>query len=291
VPPERLTVIVNTADDEEFYGLHVSPDLDTVVYNLAGVAPIGRGWGLAGDTGRVLSALGRFYRERWFRIGDRDFATHLFRTDALRQGARLHEVTARIAAAFGVAVRILPMSNDPVRTFVRVSGGRRLPFQRYFVERRARDPVEGLSWSGVERARPAPGVLAALRRAALVVIPPSNPFTSILPILGIPGIRHVLERRRGPVVGVSPVAGGRAVRGPLGRMLRAHGLPVSPLAIAELYRGLLHGIVIDREDRRLVGALERRGLRVAVTDIRMPTIPRSRTVAATVLDLARELAG
>lgn len=289
VGPERLTVIVNTGDDEDFFGLHVSPDLDTAVYNLAGVAPVGRGWGIAGDSQHALAALGRFYGKPWFRLGDTDFATNLYRTESLRAGVPLHRVTAAIARAFGVASRVLPMSNDRVRTFVRTRDGRELPFQVWFVRRRARDRVTSLVYRGLGAARAAPGVVAALRAADVLLLPPSNPFTSILPILGVAGVRSALDHRRAPLVGVSPVAGGRAVRGPLGGMLRAGRYPVSPLGIVEAYRGLLDGIVIDRADRALAADLERRGVAVAVTNVHMGSLARSRSVARVALDLARSL--
>jgi LPPG:FO 2-phospho-L-lactate transferase len=289
LPPRDLTLVVNTADDEEFYGLHVSPDLDTAIYNLAGAAPLRRGWGLTRDSHRVLSALGRFYRGGWFRMGDLDLATHLFRTDALRSGRPLHRVTAEIASAFGVAANVLPMSDQRVRTFVETPRGERLPFQEYFVHRRARDPVRRLRYRGARTARPAPGVLAAIRRADLLLLPPSNPFTSIRPILAVPGIRAALRRRRAPLVAVSPVVAGRAVRGPLGGMLRAAGIPVSPIGIARLYRGLLDGMVIDYRDARLQAQLERRGIAVAVIDVEMGTMRRSIRVASTALELGRGL--
>jgi LPPG:FO 2-phospho-L-lactate transferase len=291
LPPRGLTLVVNTADDEEFYGLHVSPDLDTVIYNLAGAAPLERGWGLAGDSHRVLSALRRFYRGCWFQLGDLDLATHLFRTDALRAGRPLHRVTAEIASAFGVEAIVLPMSDQRVRTFVETRRGERLSFQEYFAHRRARDPVRRLHYRGARLARPAPGVLAAIRRADLLVLPPSNPFTSIRPILAVPGIRTELRRRRAPLVAVSPVAGGRAVRGPLAGMLRAAGTPVSPIGIARLYRGLLDGMVIDCRDVRLQPQLERRGIAVAVVDVEMGTMERSIRVARAALTLARKLRG
>lgn len=287
IPPEYLTVIVNTGDDEEFYGLQVSPDLDTIVYNLAGTAPPTRGWGIAGDSDRALTSLRRFYRAGWFHLGDLDLATHIFRTHQLRSGKTLHQVTARIASAFGVRSRILPMTNDRVRTMVHTRDGRTLPFQVYFVKRHARDWVRGFTYRGLGRAKPAPGVLSALRQADVLLLPPSNPFASIRPILGLPGVRRVICARKIPLVAVSPVAGGRAVRGPLGGMLRAEGHPVSPLGIAAVYAGLLDGLVIDREDAGFREALERRGIRVAVTDIRMDTLARSRAMARTALALGR----
>jgi LPPG:FO 2-phospho-L-lactate transferase len=291
LPPRALTVVVNTGDDEEFYGLRVCPDLDTATYNLAGAAPPERGWGLAGDSHRVLSALGRFYREAWFQLGDLDLATHLFRTQALRAGRPLHRVTAQIARSFGVVATILPMSDQRVRTFVETRRGERLPFQEYFVHRRSRDPVRRLHYRGARAARPAPGVLTAIRRAELLLLPPSNPFTSIRPILAVPGIRGELRRRRAPLVAVSPVAGGRAVRGPLGGMLRAVGAPVSPIGIARLYRGLLDGMVIDSRDARLRPQLERRGIAVTLIDVEMDTMEKSMRVARAALALARELRG
>lgn len=290
-PPAGLSVIVNVGDDEEFYGLHVSPDVDTTIYTLAGVAPPGRGWGIAGDSARVLSALRRFYADGWFQLGDVDLATHIRRTHALRDGRTLHDVTAEMARAFGVDSRVLPASNDPVRTIVETRHGARLPFQQYFVRREARDPVRRLLYRGLRAARPAPGVLAAIRDADLLILPPSNPFTSIRPITGIRGVGRALRARRAPLVAVSPVAGGRAVRGPLGGMLRAAGLAVSPLGIAELYRGLLDGMVIDSEDVRLCARLERQGIATVAVDIRMDTIAKSTKVAQTVLELGRRLRG
>ena len=286
-----LAIVVNTADDEEFYGLHVSPDLDTAVYNLAGVAPQDRGWGIARDSARALGALQRFYRSSWFALGDLDLATHIYRTHALGSGRTLGQVTAEIARAFGVKNRVLPMSNEPVRTIVHTRAGRALTFQEYFVRRHARDKVNHLSYRGLGRARPAPGVLEAIRRADALLLPPSNPFTSIRPILGVAGVARALRGRRAPLVAVSPVAGGQAVRGPLSGMLRAAGYPVSPLGIAEVYRGLLDGMVIDSADAALRPALERRGLAVATADIYMDTMAKSVAVARAALALLRELRG
>jgi LPPG:FO 2-phospho-L-lactate transferase len=289
LPADRLSVIVNTADDEEFYGLYISPDLATIVYTLAGVAPRGRGWGIAGDSRRTLAALGRFFPKAWFQLGDRDLATHVYRTEALARGRTLAEVTAAIARAYRVRSRVLPMSNERVRTFVRIAGGRELSFQEYFVRRRARDRVKGITYRGLSAAKAAPRVLASIRRADLLVLPPSNPFTSIRPILGVSGIGRAVAGRRAPLVAVSPVAGGRAIRGPLGDMLRAARLPVSPVGIASLYRGLLDGMVIDSRDRSARRDLERSGIAVAETDVHMNTMAKSVAVARIALDLARSL--
>ena len=289
IPADRLTVIVNTADDDEFWGLSVSPDIDTIIYNLAGLAPAHRGWGLRGDTGRVRRELSRLGASSWFEIGDLDMATHLARTEALRRGEPLHRVTAQLARARGIESTVLPMSNEPVRTIIETTAGHRLSFQEYFVARRARDRVRAVRHRGLSKARPAPGVLSAIQRASTLVFPPSNPFTSLLPILGLRGVRNALRARTAPLVGVSPVAGGRAVRGPLAGMLRAYGQPVSPVGVSRLYAGLLDGMLIDPADAWLASRLEREGIAVRVTDIRMPTPARSRAVAREVLALAEEV--
>jgi LPPG:FO 2-phospho-L-lactate transferase len=280
---DRLTVIVNTGDDEHFFGLHVSPDVDTVIYTLAGAVDPHQGWGVANDTFRCLSGLGRFYADTWFRLGDTDLATHLFRTDALHRGRPLSAVTADIARAHGVRVTVLPMSNDPVRTHVAVVGRGPLPFQRYLVERRGRGQVRRITWRGVRRARPAPGTLSALRQSTVVVIPPSNPFVSIGPILAIPGVKAALRQSRAQVAAVSPMVGNRPVKGPLHRMLRGLGHPVSALGVARLYRGLADVFVLDTADARLAPAIAAIGLRPVVTDTLMHDAAASRRLAATVL--------
>jgi LPPG:FO 2-phospho-L-lactate transferase len=289
VRAEDVTVIVNTADDESFYGLEISPDLDTIVYTLGGVAPPRRGWGLAGDTAHALEAARRFWPDSWFRLGDRDLATHLYRTARRREGASLSTVTAEIAAAFGVRSRVLPMTDAPVRTRITTRSGRDLAFQEWFVRRRARDAVARIRYRGIARARPAPGVLEALRAADLVVLPPSNPFTSLLPILGLRGVRSTLATARARRVAVSPVAGGQAIRGPLGGMLAARGLSVSPLSLARLYRGLVDGWVVDESDRAEIPVLERLGVAAVAADVSMPTIARSRAVARLTLRFARSI--
>ena len=283
VDPAALTIVVNTADDDRFFGLAVSPDLDTITYTLADVAPRGRGWGIAGDRFRCLGALRRLYPDAgWFQLGDSDLATHVYRTDRLAAGARLSTVTREISRAFGVVPRILPMSDDPVRTVLRTPRGT-LSFQRYLVGKRARPTVLGITYRGAANARPAPGVLRAIRDADAVVIAPSNPFLSIGPILAVPGIRTTLERRRGPVAAVSPLVGGRAVTGPLARLLRRFGRPASSLGIAQCYRPFLDALVIDREDRKDVAALERAGCRAIVAETVFSTPGRAGRVADTLL--------
>ncbi len=281
--PAALTIVVNTADDDEFHGLAVSPDLDTVTYTLAGVAPRRRGWGIDGDHFRCLDALGRFYPDAgWFQLGDRDLATHIYRTHRRAQGASLSTITSEIGQAFGIAARVLPMTNDLVRTIVHTKD-RALTFQQYLVRARSRPPVRRLTYRGARAARPGPGVLAAIRDARAVLIAPSNPFLSIGPMLAIPGIRAALWGRRGPIVAVSPLVGGRAVTGPLARLLRRFGHPPSSIGIARCYRPFLDALVIDRSDRGDMPALRREGCRTILADTLFSTPSRAARAATTIL--------
>lgn len=282
--PAAITIVVNTADDDRFFGLAVSPDLDTVTYTLAGVSHRDHGWGLDGDRFRCLAALGRLYADAgWFNLGDADLATHVYRTDRLAQGAPLSTVTAEIRRAFGVRSTILPMTDAPVRTILTTARGR-LSFQEYLIRHRARPAVRRLAYRGVAAASPAPGVLAAIRDAAAVVIAPSNPLLSIGPILAVPGVRAALQARRGPVVAVSPLVGRRAVSGPLVRLLRRFGHPASSVGIARCYRPFLSALVIDRRDRRDADALTALGCRPIVTDTVLSTPARATRVARVMLD-------
>jgi LPPG:FO 2-phospho-L-lactate transferase len=254
VDPSKLTVIVNTGDDDEFYGLRVCPDIDTTLYTLADLAPVRRGWGLRGDSHQALSQLERLYGTAWFRLGDRDLATHIFRTDRLRSGASLSQCTADLAAALGIAVRVLPVSDDPVRTFIRTASGE-VAFQNYLVAQRARPRVRGFAYRGARTARPAPGVLRAIEDADAVVVGPSNPFVSIGPILAVPGLRAALAAASYKTIAVSPLVGGKAVKGPLVAMLRAGGYRADSAAIASLYSGLARLLVVAPGDapQRLTG--------------------------------------
>jgi LPPG:FO 2-phospho-L-lactate transferase len=276
--PAALTIIVNTGDDERFFGLAVSPDLDTITYTAAGVANPRVGWGLRGDSFQCLQALGRYYPRPWFQLGDRDIATHLYRSERLAAGARLSTVTSEICGAFRVRVRILPMTDDPVRTIVDTHDGA-LPFQEYLVRREGRPAVRKIRYAGTKRARPAPGVLAAIRDADAVIIAPSNPLLSIGPMMAMPDVRHALAARRRPTAGVSPLVGGRAPSGPLARQLRALGLPSSSLGIAACYRPFLGALMIDRRDRADVPALEAAGCRAIVADTVFTTTARAARAA------------
>ncbi|HKB24402.1 MAG TPA: 2-phospho-L-lactate transferase [Methylomirabilota bacterium] len=277
-----LTVVGNTGDDTEIWGLHVSPDLDTVTYALAGRLDTGRGWGLAGETFRCLEAMGDLGAETWFNLGDRDLATHIARTRALRAGAPLSAVTAELARRLGVAARVLPMSDDPVRTRVRTPDGW-LSFQEYFVREKAQVQVLDVEYAGAGAARPAPGVLEAIRDAERVVVCPSNPVTSVGPVLAVPGLTDALAATRARVVAVSPIVGGAAVSGPAGELMRARGLAVSPLGVAGAYAPWLDALVLDRRDAACAGELAKLGVRAVPGDILMTDGQREVALARVVL--------
>ncbi len=289
VPPEEVVAIVNTGDDRRFYGVHVAPDLDIVTYTLAGVVDRERGFGLEGDTTALIDALERFGHETWFRLGDRDFATCLHRSLRLEAGAGLAEVTDEIRRAFGVRTRILPMSEDPSPTYVELAGGRRLHFEEYLVRDGAPSDVVAVDLSAASGARPAPGVLGALRAARAVLLCPSNPVVSIGPILAIPGVREAIASARVPVVAVSPIVGGAPIKGPADRLLRAVGARVSAAGVAEFYGELLTGFVLDSRDAAEVEAVRSRGIEVVAVDTIMRNPERAAELARAVLRLAGAL--
>lgn len=266
----------------------MSPDVDTILYTLAGVVSPERGWGVAEDTFACLQSLGRYYDETWFRLGDRDLATHLFRTDLLRRGCSLSTATRAIAAGLGVRCNVLPMSDDRVCTFIEVGGRGLVPFQRYLVRHRGAGHVRRIVYRGLASARPAAGVLRALRLAQQIIIPPSNPLVSIGPILGLEGVRRALKQRRAPAAAISPIVEGQPVKGPLHRMLRGLGHEVSPLGVARLYRGLVDIFVLDRRDSALAPRVEALGMKPLITNTLMVDADRSRHLAARVVaELAR----
>jgi LPPG:FO 2-phospho-L-lactate transferase len=262
-----LTAIVNTGDDAELYGVHVSPDLDIVTYWLAGIADYERGWGLEADTFHLVDALEVLGEEAWFRLGDRDFATCLARTRRLRAGMSLSEVSGEFTRRLGIAARILPMSDDPVHTIVETSDGRRLEFQEYFVRERNRPEVTAVSFDGLGAAGPAPGVLDVLAEADLVILCPSNPFLSIGPIMSLPGINETLAAHP-CVIAVSPIVRGTALKGPADRLLRSMGAGSGAAAVARLYRGFCDVFVLDDSDRAESAAVERLGMKA----VALPTI-------------------
>ena len=284
--PRDLTVIGNTGDDTEVWGLYISPDLDTVTYALAGLLDVERGWGLAGETFNCLAAMAAHGADTWFNLGDRDLATHLTRTRALRDGQPLSAVTARLAADLGVTARILPMSDEPVRTMIRTPGGR-LTFQEYFVREKALVEVVGVDYEGAPSARPAPGVIDALRAADAIVVCPSNPVTSVGPILAVPGIVDALRATAARTVGVSPIVGGAAVSGPAGALMRARGLAVSPRGVADAYAPWLRRLLIDPRDHGSIADLARGGVVAETADIIMTGREVEAALARRVLDAAR----
>lgn len=280
VPPSDVVAIVNTADDDEFHGLYVSPDLDSVIYTLAGASNVAQGWGLEGETFATLDALGRYDVDTWFRLGDKDLATHLFRTARLRAGAPLSTVTAEIARAWSIEARLVPMTDDPVRTRITVQRGpgevEELAMQRWFVGERAEPLVVSVRFDGAAQARPAPGVLEALTLADTIVICPSNPVISIGPILAVPGIRDILVARRDRVVAVSPIVAGAPVKGPADRLMAPLGIDVSCVGVARVYAEICGSLVIDAVDAERAAEVEALGVHAVVTD----TMMRSPEVAA-----------
>jgi LPPG:FO 2-phospho-L-lactate transferase len=285
---DRLSVVVNTGDDCERHGLLVMPDHDTVLYNLAGIEQVEWGWGIEGDTHATMTQLVDYGEEGWFALGDRDLALHVARTARMRAGGRLTPVCLGLQAAVGVRSPILPMADDPVRTEVRVDEGW-LEFQEYFVHRRQAPDVLEIRFAGVASASPTPEVVAALSAAAAIVICPSNPLVSVGPILAVPGMSLVLAaaRARGvPVVAVSPIIGGRALKGPADRMLASLGHESSALGVARLYAELADVFVLDAVDADLAGEVEALGLRALVADTIMTDDPSRARLAATVLEAA-----
>lgn len=290
VPPEQVVAVVNTGDDRAFYGLHVSPDLDIVTYTLAGRVDPEKGYGLAGDTFAVLEALAALGHATWFRLGDRDLATALHRTNRLREGAGLAAVADEVRRAYRVAVRILPMSEDPCPTYVELCGGRRLHFEEYLARDGAPDEVEHVDLAAARAARPAPGVLEALRGARRILVAPSNPVVSIGPIVAVAGVREAIAASGAPVVAVSPIVGGRPVKGPADKLLRGIGAEVSARGVAALYRDWVHGFVLDACDAAQAPDVEALGLRTRVTDTIMRDAQAAARLAREALALADAIA-
>ncbi len=281
-----VTVIGNTGDDEVFFGLHVSPDLDTVVYTLADVVDPEKGWGIAGDTYAMLEQAKAIGQDTWFLLGDRDIATHLLRTRLLREGASLSDATAAVASAYSVTCRLLPMTDDRVRTMVSTDDGE-ISFQEYFVKRRQQDDVRDLRFDGAEAARPAPGVIDAIADAEAVIVAPSNPLVSIGPILAVPGVRQALADTAAPVAAISPIIGGRALKGPADRMLTSLGHEASATGVARLYADFLDVLVIDQEDAGLAGEVGALSVRAHVTDTIMRDAASRRALAEATLQAIR----
>jgi len=299
VEPQLITSIVNTGDDTVLHGLHISPDLDTVTYTLAGAIDPERGWGLENETWTAMGALSRYAANRpldsraaptWFNLGDKDLATHFYRTARLAEGATLAQVTTEIAQAWGLDLQLVPMTNDSVQTVITLAedceagnAGTEISFQEYFVQRHHSVPISNVRFEGAENSKPAPGVLDAIESADLIVIAPSNPLVSIAPVLAVPGIRDALVRRRKNVIAVSPIIAGAALKGPADRMLAELGHDASVLGVAALYNEFVSTLVIDTADDSLKSAVESFGLNCIVTETIMSKPGVSESLARTVL--------
>jgi LPPG:FO 2-phospho-L-lactate transferase len=280
--PGAVTVIGNTGDDLEMWGLSISPDLDTLMYTLAGVVDEAKGWGISGDTFQCRDAIGRLGAATFFGLGDRDLATHLVRTEQLGSGLSLADVTLGLCRRLGVKSRILPMSNERVRTKVQTASGW-LSFQEFFVRERCAPDILDVVYDGADRARPAPGVLEVIRDARMIIICPSNPVSSIGPVLAVPGIRQALSTTAARVIAVSPIVGSAPVSGPAGKMMAAKGFEVSAVGVARIYDGLLDRLVVDQRDTALSPSLEALGVEVLATDAIMDGAETEMALARAVL--------
>ena len=286
VPPEDLTMVVNTGDDHEWWGLHVSPDIDSILYVLSGLLSPERGWGVRGDTFYCLQQMKNYGEESWFSVGDRDLAMHLLRSKLLRESLALSEVTSVVAEKLGVNQRILPMSDARVETRVQTPMGE-LSFEEYFVKRRYQDQVESVRFAGASESKPAPGVMEAIASADAVLIAPSNPVTSIGPILAVPGVRDALKKTSAPVVAVSPIIGTAAVSGPAASLMRAQGLNVSIAGVAQAYGDFVDVLLAHQSDAEFASTVNVGNAEMHTTDILMRTVDDRMRVASAALSLAR----
>ena len=284
ISPEELCIVCNTGDDFVLHGLHISPDLDTIAYTLGGVADTEKGWGIQGDTFAALEWLEKYGGESWFKLGDRDLATHITRSRLLREGLTLAQVTERIGKSLGVKAALLPMSNDPVETKIQTPAGE-ISFQEYFVKRRWSVEVSGVSYAGAQASLPAPGVLDALRDARGVIVCPSNPVTSIGPILAVPGIREALRETKAAVLAVSPIIGGRPVSGPADRLMAAAGMEISSFGVAKAYADFVDLFALAPEDKNWRTRIEALGVKTVEKTIRMNSLNDKRNLARELLAL------
>jgi LPPG:FO 2-phospho-L-lactate transferase len=283
VNEKDLSIIVNTGDDIEMFGLHISPDIDIVAYTLAGIVDENKGWGIRGDTFHCLEALRRFNREVWFNLGDKDLATHILRTNLLKKGLRLSEVTAQISRALGLNVAILPMTDDKFETRIITEMGS-VHFQEYLVKRGAKDEVLGVEFLGADNANPAPGVIESIREAKLVIICPSNPIVSIGTILAVKGVRDALRHTDAKRVAISPIIAGAPVKGPADKLLRGLGFQVSAYSVAKLYSDFLDTFILDSADAAEKDKIEKLGVEVKVTNTLMKNLETKIALAKTVLE-------
>jgi len=288
VQNERITAVVNTGDDIVLHGLHISPDIDIVLYSLARLIDSKRGWGIRGDTFRCLEAMKKLGMETWFALGDKDLATHVLRTSLLNKGRTLSEVTQELADRLGVRVRVIPMTDQRFETRIKTPRGW-MGFQEYLVKRQMRERILRIGFVGRRKTLPAPGVLRSIITSDLLILPPSNPFVSIGTIISLPGVREAIERRKGPTVAISPVIGAQVVKGPLAKMMEARGVEVSSLSVAKMYKGLLDGFVLDNRDSSLVDQVKRTGAMVLVTDTMIASSESSKRLSREVVEFSRTL--
>jgi LPPG:FO 2-phospho-L-lactate transferase len=290
VPSESLTVVANTGDDFTHMGFHISPDIDTLLYTLAGLANPETGWGRQGETWSFMEAAGQLGAETWFNLGDKDLALHVARTQRLTAGASLSEVTSELAKVMDIHVEILPMSNDPIRTIVETAKGP-LAFQHYFVRDRCEPEVSGFFFKGMDEAKPNPKFMQRLvsKHLETIIICPSNPFVSVDPILRINGIKNVMRECSAPIIAVSPIIGGKAVKGPAAKMMKELKLPVTALSVAKFYKGLIDGFVIDIEDEDIASEIESLGMKVLITQTFMKTLEDREALAAATLEFSSGL--
>lgn len=290
MPGDALSIVANTADDFEHMGLHVSPDIDTLLYTLSGLANPETGWGRRDESWNFMGAMGQMGGETWFNLGDADLALHVLRTHKLKQGESLGDITDHVAKTLGIDPDIIPMSDDPVRTMVRTDDGH-LSFQHYFVRDRCEPVVTGFTFNGIDTARPHRKFMRKLMSSNLgaVIICPSNPFVSVDPILQLNGVRNVLQETSAPIVAISPIIGGQAVKGPAAKMMQELGMPVSALGVARFYKGLVDGFVIDEQDAAHASEIEALGMSVLVTKTFMKTLHDREILAAATLDFAASL--
>jgi LPPG:FO 2-phospho-L-lactate transferase len=285
VTPERLTIIVNTGDDFEHLGLHIAPDLDTVMYTLAGVANPATGWGMKDESWGMMAAMARYNGPTWFQLGDRDLATHLLRTKWLQDGYPYNHVTTELCRRLGIRCTVLPMSEQPLRTMVQTDQGE-LPFQEYFVKQQSQPIVKALRFEGADTAQPSREVISAVRNADAIIFCPSNPLLSIDPILSIPSLRRILAASRAPRLAVSPIVKGEALKGPAAKIMKELGMEVSPVGVARHLQDVLSGFVIDHLDERHQDAITDMGLRTLVTNTIMTNNDARTQLAEAVLDFA-----
>ena len=283
IPPQDLVIVGNKVDDIELYGLHISPDLDIIMYTLAGIVDETKGWGISGDTFNCLDMLSTLGLETWFKLGDRDLAIHILRTKMLKEGMTLSKATAELCKMLEVKAKLVPMSDNPVRTKV-LSGTLRLEFQEYFVKRQTKDIVTGVLFEGAEEAKPAPGVIKAISDADRIVMCPSNPVLSISPILSISLIRKELQKTDAYIIGISPIVGGKALKGPADKVMASMGLEVSAYGVAKFYEDLLDHFIIDKMDEQHKRRIEELGMKVTVADTVMKTLEDSIRLAKIVME-------